>query len=145
MDNTYSIVSSLTKYMAEYIIRELENIGVQDLVVSHGAILIALHYSGALNYKDLSVKTNRSPQTMTTLIKKLQKENYVENKVDSNDKRNKVVALSTKGKTIIPFMMEISQELYNVQYRGFSDQEIAQFRNYVERINNNMENDKNEH
>lgn len=145
MDNTYSIVSSLAKFMADYIVNELEKRGVRDLVVSHGSILIALHYSGDLNYKELSVKTNRSPQTMTTLVKKLQAENYVENKVSSVDKRNKVVTLTSKGKLLIPIMMDISKDLYMAQYKGFTEMEIDEFRNYVSRINKNLEDDKNDY
>lgn len=145
MDNTYSIVSSLTKFMADYIVCELEKRGIKDLVVSHGSILIALHYSGVLNYKELSAKTNRSPQTMTTLIRKLQIEKYVENKVNVVDKRNKVVGLTTKGKLLIPVMMDISKELYIAQYKGFTEVEIEEFRNFVIRINKNLEVDKDEH
>ena len=138
MDNTFAIISSLNKFMAEYIIKELEKRGIQDLVVSHGTILLALHYNDELNYKELSSKIDKSPQTMTTLIKKLLKENYIEHKENSIDKRNKLVKLTSKGKEVIPLMMDISKDLYDIQYNGFNDKEIKEFRDYLLRISNNV-------
>lgn len=138
MDNTYAIISKLNKYMGDYIIKELEKKGINNLVVSHGAILKVLYELGDMNFKDIANKIRKSPQTITTLIKKLQKEGYVDYKISEQDKRNKLVTLTDKGKQVIPIMDQISKELYTKQYLGLSVQEITQCRNILSKMEQNF-------
>ena len=123
MDDLLNIISKLNTTMSQYILQELEKQGYQDFALSHGKILINFINEEELNYKELSKRINKSPQTMTTLVRKLEKEEYLTLKVDPTDKRNKLVRLTEKGKQFIPVMMDISQSLFEKQYQGISDSE----------------------
>lgn len=138
MDDILAIISKTNQCMTEYILQGLKKNGINDLVVSHGAILIYLMKNGEMNFKELSNKIGKSPQTMTTLIQKLEKHNYVTFKRSDNDKRNKIVSLTTKGEEFIPIMMDISQEMYKQQYAGFTQNEQETLRSLLNRVISNF-------
>lgn len=139
MDDLFSLISKTNAEIGQYIVNELEKNGVEGLALSHGTILISLAYDKALNYKDLSKKTGKTQQTITTLVRKLIKEGYVVVTVDENDKRNKIVSLSNKGEEFIPLMMKISKGVYEIQYKGFDFEEILQVRKLLEKIKGNFQ------
>lgn len=138
MDDLFSLISNTNSEIGLYIVNELEKQGIQGLALSHGAILLSLANHKILNYKELSKKTGKTQQTITTLVKKLIKEEYVVVQVDQNDKRNKLVALSKKGQKFIPIMIDISNRVYEIQYKGFTFEEILQVRNLLTKIQNNF-------
>lgn len=138
MDNLFTLISKTSSLYYEYIVRELEKNGVHGLVVSHGAILMALSQKNGFNYKELSEMSGKSPQTVTTLIRKLEKNEYVTVNPDQNDKRNKIVRLTKKGEDFMPVMNGISKELYKQQYKDFSFEETLQLRELMEKLKKNL-------
>lgn len=138
MDNLYSLISDTNNIIQSFIINELEKRGIEGLVLSHGAILLGLTRSKALNYKELSLQSGKSQQTVTTLIRKLVNEGYVEVFTDKNDKRSKLCRLTKKGKEFTPIMLEISENVYKIQYQGFTFDEIVAVRELLEKVNSNF-------
>ncbi len=139
MDNLFGIISKINESMSKYIVDELKKEGHKGIVSSHGAILIQFMDNETLNYRELSKKINKSPQTMTTLIRKLQDLKYVTISVSKMDKRSKLVNLTQKGKDFIPVMMEISKRLYEIQYQSLGEVEINQLRLILTTIRSNFE------
>jgi len=144
MDNLFGLISKVNIKMNEYIIKRMNEEGYKDLHVSHGSILINFMNEDKLNYKELSRRINKSPQTMTTLVRKLKDEGYVVIEKDVTDKRNKYVAITEKGKKFIPLMKQISTELYDLQYKGFSDHERSIIRELLTNMSSNFEGAENE-
>lgn len=139
MDNLFQMVSKINTVMNTYIKNELEKAGYPDLHVSHGKVLINFMQEDQLNYKELSDRINKSPQTMTTLIRKLEKEGFVELHRGPKDKRNKMVSITKKGKSFIPVMMDISKKLYEIQYSNIEDEDKAAIQFLLNKIKTNFE------
>jgi DNA-binding MarR family transcriptional regulator len=125
--------------MNSFIRNRLEQEGYSNIHVSHGNILINFTNDEVLNYKELSKRINKSPQTMTTLIRTLEKEEFLTFRKDPKDKRNKLVSITDKGKEFIPVMMKISKELYDMQYKDLSSEEEVVVRSLLKRILQNFE------
>lgn len=89
---------------------------------------------------ELAQKINRDKSTTTVLIRKLIKENLVEECINEHDKRNKKISLTEKGKEYTSITSEISASLLQKFYKGFSDEEKIQFASFLERIKNNFTN-----
>lgn len=139
MDNLINIVSILRNRMEQYILEELNDRGITDLAISHGTVLMMLQGKKEMNYGELSKRVNKSKQTMTTLVRKLEKENYITINVDKNDKRNKLVSLTTKGEDFIPIMMNISSNMYSIQYKGFTEDEQTLVKTLLNKTIKNFE------
>ena len=138
MDNLFSVISKINNQMNQFIHTRLQEEGYDKLHVSHGSILINFIDKNKHNYKELSKKINKSPQTMTTLIRKLEQENYLKINKDVNDKRNKIVTITDKGKEFIPVMLKISEELYQIQYQNINSNEVSSMRDTLNKIISNF-------
>ncbi len=53
-------------------------------------------------------------------------------------RRHKILALTPKGTEYNTLMKTLSQELVTKFYKGFSEDEIAQFQGFLERIESNF-------
>ncbi len=138
MDNTYTLLAKAYQKMNAFMLEEMEKQGLGHLVLSHGAILMELHNVDCLNYKELAQKINKSPQTMTTLVRKLEKHDLVEISYKQDDKRNKVVSITTEGLAVFDVMMGISKSVYEKQYNGFSKEEIENLRSTLMKLGSNF-------
>ena len=55
----------------------------------------------SLNNKTIAERMNLSPSRLTRIIDGLVKKKYIRREIDSNDRRNMKVNLSTKGKSLV--------------------------------------------
>ena len=138
MDNTFQLISKINNEMRQFITEELNKNGVYDLVSSHGSIILALNHNEDVKLLDLAKKIGKSPQTMTTLVRKLENEGYVQIRKADHDKREKNVSLTSKGKNFIPVMNSISLDLHKKQYKGLNDKEQFVLRELLQKVFHNF-------
>jgi len=138
MDNTFQLISKINDKMRQFITEELSKNGVNDLVSSHGSIILALNHNEDVKLLDLAKKIGKSPQTMTTLVRKLENEGYVQIRKADHDKREKNVSLTSKGKDFIPVMNSISLDLLKKQYKGLNDKEQFVLRELLQKVLHNF-------
>ena len=69
--------------------------------------------------------------TITGLIDRLEQNGFIERRVDPNDRRNKLVFLTDKGKSVEGPMCEKMDELNEEVMSQFDDKEIQQFKNVL--------------
>jgi len=122
----------------EFILKELELIGFKDIAPSHGDILATLFQHGECTMTDMANSIHRDRSTVTTLINKLTRLGYVSTRKDVNDNRSTIISLTEKGKELEPSFKEISQKLYDIEYKGISENEKETFQRILEKIYNNF-------
>ena len=96
-----------------------------------------------MTFTDLSQKTGLAINTLTSMIKKLEEQGLVSLEACKIDKRKRYVSLTELGKAQKAIGDEVSYELGEQFYKGFSSKEVAQFEAYLERIISNLK-DSNE-
>lgn len=138
-DNSISLISRIREKAYSYIITELKKAGIDGIVPSHGGIILTLHHLGELTKTKIALKINRKPSTVTTLVNKLLNFGYLKTRKNEKDSRSTVISLTKKGQSIIPHFMEISQKMYDIEYKGFSTAEKALFLKLTKRISKNFE------
>lgn len=74
-------------------------------------ILMALWESDEINIKDISERTYFDSGTLTPLLNKLKEQGFISIKPMPTDKRNKIIALTTKGKKLQEKAESIPKEL----------------------------------
>lgn len=139
MDNLFQIISTINQQMNQFVMDALEIEGYKNMYVSHGKILINFMDEEVFNFKELSARINKSPQTMTTLIRKLEKDGLISFTKDPKDKRNKLVSITNEGRKFIPIMKKISKELYDIQYKNISSEQQKQLREVLTVLSRNFE------
>ena len=85
---------------------------------------------GRATATDIALATGLANNTLTSMIKKLVEQGL--------DKRKKFVVLTELGWAQKEIGDRVSQELGEIFYQGFSDNEIQEFQAYQERIISNL-------
>ncbi len=132
-----SLISHIHAETQEYTNRLLQT--DINLVSSHGYILYLLSSNGEMTMGEITKRINRNKSTTTALVKKLIEENLVEEKLNKNDFRQKIIALTEKGKLYKEKTNEISEKLLAVCYENYSEQEKEQLLNLLLKMNKNIE------
>ena len=142
MINKYLAISKISKIRHEvsvYIERELRKRGIEGLVVSHGNILDILYeHNGKLTMKEIGEGIDRSKSTVTQLVERLLKAGYVTKEFDLKDKRYSYIVLTEKGLSIKNDFVEISQNVIEVFFKDFADDEIVILLSLLDRVIHNF-------
>ncbi len=138
----YLAISKITKIRSRvfsYIENELRRRGIEGLVVSHGNILnILYNNNGRLTMKEIGEGINRSKSTVTQLVDRLLKAGYVRKESYTGDKRYTYIILSEKGLTIKKDFQEISDDLVNIFFKGFTNDEVDSMLFLLDRVIENL-------
>ncbi len=93
---------------------------------------------------DIALASGLANNTLTSMIKKLAEQGLVTIEQSDQDKRKKFVVLTELGWEQKKIGDRVSNELGEIFYQGFPDQEIREFETYQERIINNLKKKENE-
>lgn len=118
-----SLISEIREKANKQIIEELKKNNITGLAPSHGAILVQLYRNDSLCMKDIAQLIGKDKSTVTALVNKLVKLNYIEKVKDNEDSRVTHLQLTEKGRGIENTFKSISKNLMKRVYKGFSDDE----------------------
>ena len=96
------IIKKYTDYLKEY-----------GLTYTGYIVLMALEDDEKLNIKKLGERVFLDSGTLTPLLKKLEKKNYVIRTREEQDERNLQISLTERGKDIQNVLSDISQSVFN--------------------------------
>ena len=110
-----------------------------DLNRSQASILFTLHQRSSMSQKDLAVSLNMTQPSITSAIRKMEKDGDINRKQDESDQRVMRLALTEKGESCIQNVKKVAEEMRELIFRGMSPEEIMLFRRLLIQINDNLE------
>ena len=110
-----------------------------DLNRSQASILFTLHQRSSMSQKDLAESLNMTPPSITSAIRKMEKDGYISRKQDESDQRVMRLALTEKGESCIQNVKKVAEEMRELICPGMSREEIMLFRRLRIQINDNLE------
>lgn len=137
-DNTVSMIGKIKEAANHIIVRELEVRGHHGLAPSHGEIIYLLILRGEMTKTDIAHSINRERSTVTTLIKKLEILGYISSRPNKEDARSTLVSLTEQGKAMEKDFVDISELLYDTQYKGMTKKQVEIFRECLTKMNTNF-------
>jgi len=102
---------------------------------------IALFYIGKvgeISQKELSDYMDIKESSMVRLIDRMEKEELVERRKDSEDRRITKIILTDRGKFLKEELMPIGQEFQNDVVRGISKENLEVFNEVLQRMTYNI-------
>lgn len=106
-----------------------------DLTISQLHVLFVLFQNdGALNQKDLEQILHVSHPTTVGLVKRLEKKGYLKTKVNPNDKRNKIVEITQKAKTLDKQLRKDRKENEKRLLKNLTEKEIKQLKRLLGKV-----------
>ncbi|MBY9009744.1 MAG: MarR family transcriptional regulator [Candidatus Lokiarchaeota archaeon] len=115
----------------------LKDYGFDELNSGQGRVLFALWQRDNIPISELSVKTQLSKSTLTTMLDRLENKDFLMRET-GNDRREIIVNLSDKSKKLKDFYVKISGEMTEVFYGNLTEGERDDFEEYLRRILQNL-------
>lgn len=119
--------------------RMLAGSGIDSFNGAQGRILYVLWQNEDISISSLSAQTSLANTTLTNMLDRMENMGLIVRKPDPKDRRNKLIALTEKAKSLQDDYTRISQQMNEIYYTGFTDAEIMLFESYLQRILSNLE------
>ena len=115
----------------------LKDYGLEELNSGQGRILFVLWQQDNIPIRELSVKTQLTKSTLTSMLDRLEKKDFL-SRESGNDRREFIVKLSDKSKRLKKDYEKISGEMTEVFYNNLTEEERDNFEEYLRRILDNL-------
>ena len=110
-----------------------------DLTSAQGPILGYLAHCGAPPCaKDIEDRFQLTHPTVSGLLSRMEKKGFIVQKPDPEDRRRKLVCLKPKGLECTQALGAVIKENDETLLQGFTQEERAQFRDYLVRAMHNL-------
>lgn len=119
--------------------RMLATSGIDSFNGAQGRILYVLWQNDHISISSLSAQTSLANTTLTAMLDRMESLKLIVRKPDPGDRRNRLIALTEKAKSLQDDYTAISQKMNDIYYNGFTEPEIVQFESYLQRVLNNLE------
>ena len=133
-----STISKIKEHANSFIMQSLAQHGVHGLVPSHGDILVVLFHRHKVTMRDIADAIHRTKPTVTVLVAKLVDLGLVKKEQSLEDARVSYVELTNKGKEFKEVFEDISLELTQKLFQGFSEIEQKKLEAYLDRVYSNI-------
>jgi DNA-binding MarR family transcriptional regulator len=110
-----------------------------DIHPTQFEVLRILEKAGKSNQTDIARLARVSNASIGTSIRRLEKIGLVERSADANDLRATYVELSEKGREYAASARSYAEKFGKVKYKGFTPEELAQYRFFLERMRDNYQ------
>lgn len=135
---SYRICDSVGYLMARAkgeLSRDVEQeVGALDITHAQASCLVMLVHDRARTVTDLGRELNTDMGSVTRLISRMEKRGLVERQRSDADRRIVDLRVTPAGHALVDQLPAIFCRVLNRRFRGFSEAEIAQFRDMLERV-----------
>jgi DNA-binding MarR family transcriptional regulator len=112
--------------------------GIEQFNDAQGRILFVLWSEDNIPISELAKKTGLAKTTLTSMLDRLETARYLIRIYDKEDRRKINIRLTDTANGLKSKYEQVSEHMTGVFYEGFSDKEIRQFENFLERILDNL-------
>ena len=106
---------------------------------AQGKILYLLWNNGKMTATDISRKSGLAKTTITAMLTRMHEQGLVNFAENSSDKRSVFVSLTLEALKMKEQYDDVTREMENIYYKGFTDAEAEQFESFLKRILSNLE------
>ncbi|MDO4193200.1 MAG: radical SAM mobile pair system MarR family transcriptional regulator [Erysipelotrichaceae bacterium] len=106
---------------------------------AQGRILYVLWQEDGVPIKTVSDQCGLAITSLTTMLERMEKQGLITRIQDPSDKRKTLLYLTDKARSLKNDYDEVSNQMGDIYYRGFSEEEIRQFEGFLDRVRNNLE------
>lgn len=103
-----------------------------------GRILFVLWKSDFLTISEISEKTSLAKNTVSIIVNGMVNKGIVERTVNPDNRRQTIISLTEYAKSLQEKYEYVSQQMNTLFYQGFSNKEMKEFEDFLERIVNTL-------
>jgi len=132
------LISKIKQISGRIFDRKLKNYQINDLNTAQGRIIFSLWKNDNITISELAKQTALGKTTLPSMLKRLEKSEYIVMNHDEKDGRRIIVSLSGKSKTVKAGHEAVSGEMLSLFYEGLSEKQIDDFEDILRHILSNL-------
>ncbi len=105
---------------------------------AQGRILFALWLKDDIPIQELATKTGLGKSTLTRMLDRLEGSGHLVRAFPTSDRRKVLIRLTEDNKRMKAAYEQVSIDMADLYYTGFSEDEIDRFEGYLKRILENL-------
>lgn len=109
-----------------------------DINQAQGKIVFALWKNDQIPISELAKETALSKSALTTMLERLEKSGHLIRIQSETDKRTTIVCLTKKSSSLKPHYIKITEDMTDLIFSGFTDDEIIQFELSLKKVIKNL-------
>ena len=113
--------------------------GIEAFNGAQGRILYVLWQEDGVPIKTIAERCGLAITSLTTMLERMEKSGLIIRQQDSGDKRKTLIFLTDKAKAMKEDYDAVSDRMSTIFYQGFTEEEIRNFEEHLERIRLNLE------
>lgn len=121
------IVSQIKQVQGRIFDKLLKNHGIDDFNGPQGRILYVLWQQDNLSISELGIRTSLAKTSLTSMLDRMEERGYIQRNNTPNDRRQILITLTDKARSLNSKYDEVTNEMNQIFYEGFSDETINQF------------------
>ena len=130
-----SKIRQLSERIFAKLLRDYEAIEINP---AQGRVMFPLWKKDDISFHELKEKTLLSKATLSHLLDNLEKAGYIKRIPSPNDKRTINIKLTEKNTELQDKYIQVSNQMKNIFYRDFTEEDIDEFEGYLRRLLNNL-------
>lgn len=117
---------------------KLKEYRLDEINPAQGRILFALWQNDGVSIQELARRTSLGKTTLTSMLDRLEKAGFLTRIPSREDRREVLIKLTEKDRALRDLYAEVSREMADLFYAGFTNKEIEKFEAYLRRILENL-------
>lgn len=114
--------------------RILQQNDMADVDGARGRVLFSLWEEDHIPIRRLAEKTSLDKSTLTGILDRLERDDYIERTHSSKDRRSILISRTKKDDFFKERMPFVSEQMNEIFYKGFTEEEILDFEEKCTRI-----------
>jgi DNA-binding MarR family transcriptional regulator len=139
------LISKIKQISGRIFNKKLRSYDINDLNGAQGRIIFSLWQNDNIPISELARQTALGKTTLTSMLDRLEQSGYIARNIDEKDKRNVLVSLTSKSKSLEGRYEAVSKEMTHLFYEGLSEGQIDEFESLLKHILSNLVHYEEEH
>ena len=106
---------------------------------AQGSLLYILWQEDGIPIRELSRRSGLAVTSLTGMLDRMEAAGLIYRDRGDKDRRKILIFLTDNARSLEKDYNEVTEEIENIYYKGFSEDEIDQCENYLQRILHNVE------
>jgi DNA-binding MarR family transcriptional regulator len=116
----------------------LKEYNIDEISAAQGRVMFPLWRKDNISFQDLKKKAMLSKATLSYMLDKLEEAGHIVRIRSKEDKRTINIKLTEKNIELQDKFIQVSNQMKNIFYKGFSEKEIDEFESYLRRLLENL-------
>lgn len=133
------LVTRIKQVSGRVLERILANKGIDAFNGAQGRILFVLWQGDGVPISELSRATGLAMTSLTSMLDRMEASGLIRRERTSKDRRKVLISLTDEARALEKDYNEVSDEMNEIFYAGFSEAEAEQLDGYLRRVLANIE------